>query len=119
MISCADGEKRGVKADPALTETVLAAKQRFSRALGFAGPGLADLLIDVCCHLIGLEDAEKQKGWPRRSAKIVLQIALDRLAGHYGINPVIGTGSRLRAWAAEEEGQKTLQPARPEAPGER
>lgn len=44
------GEKRGVKADPALTETVLAAKQRFSRALDFAGPGLADLLIDVCCR---------------------------------------------------------------------
>ena len=93
--------RRGAKSDT-LCETVLAAKQRFARAVSAVGPGLSDLLIDVCCHLTGLEAAEKQKGWPQRSAKIVLQIALDRLASHYGIGPVIGTGSRLRRWAAEE-----------------
>ncbi len=100
--------RRGAKGD-SLPETVLAAKQRFARALSAVGPGLSDVLVDVCCHLIGLEDAEKQKGWPRRSAKIVLQIALDRLAGHYGIGPVVGTGSRVRAWTAEEP--ETPQPA--------
>ena len=93
--------RRGAKSET-LSETVLAAKQRFTRALTAAGPGLSDLLIDVCCHLTGLEAAEKHKGWPQRSAKIVLQIALDRLAAHYGIGPVVGTGSRLRSWAAEE-----------------
>jgi hypothetical protein len=56
----------------------------------------------VCCHLTGLESAEKQQGWPQRSAKVVLQIALDRLAAHYRIGPVVGSGSGLRAWAAEE-----------------
>jgi hypothetical protein len=93
--------RRGAKSET-LSETVLAAKQRFTRALAAVGPGLSDLIFDVCCHLTGLEAAEKQKGWPQRSAKIVLQIALDRLAAHYGIGPVIGTGSRLRSWAAEE-----------------
>ena len=93
--------RRGAKSET-LSETVLAAKQRFTRALAAVGPGLSDLLFDVCCHLTGLEAAEKQKGWPQRSAKIVLQIALDRLAAHYGIGPVIGTGSRLRSWAAED-----------------
>jgi hypothetical protein len=93
--------RRGAKSD-SLPETVLAAKQRFTRALSAVGPGLSDLLFDVCCHLKGLEAAEKGKGWPRRSARIVLQIALERLATHYGIGPVVGTGSRLRAWAAEE-----------------
>jgi hypothetical protein len=49
-----------------------------------------------------LEATEKRQGWPRRSAKIVLQVALDRLAAYYGIRLVFGTGSRLRAWAADE-----------------
>jgi hypothetical protein len=93
--------RRGAKSGN-LPETVLAAKQRFSRALGAVGPGLSDLLFDVCCHLKGLEAAEKGKGWPRRSARIVLRIALDRLAAHYGMGPVVGTGTRLRAWAADE-----------------
>jgi hypothetical protein len=93
--------RRGAKPET-LSETVLAAKQRFSRAICAVGPGLSDLLIDVCCHLTGLEAAEKQKGWPQRSAKIVLQIALDRLAAHYGMGPVVGTGSRVRVWAAGE-----------------
>jgi hypothetical protein len=94
--------RRGAASDTQLPDIVLAAKQRFSRALQAVGPGLSDLLIDVCCHLIGLEAAERQKGWPRRSAKIVLGIALDRLAAHYGMGPVVGTGSRIRAWQAEE-----------------
>ena len=94
--------RRGAAADTPLPDMVLAAKQRFAHALKAVGPGLSDLLIDVCCHLIGLEEAERQKGWPRRSSKIVLQIALDRLAAHYGMGPVVGTGSRIRAWQAEE-----------------
>jgi hypothetical protein len=97
------GGKRGLRAATPLSETVLAAKQRFAHALGAVGPGLSDLLIDVCCHLIGLEAAERQKGWPNRTAKIVLQIALDRLAVHYGFAPVVGAGSRIRAWQAQAD----------------
>ena len=98
------GGKRGAKAEVLLPETVLAAKQRVSRALKHVGPGLADLLIDVCCHLTGLETAERAMGWPRRSGKIVLAIALDRLAEHYGMGPITGARSRrVRAWHAPEE----------------
>ena len=98
--------RRGAK-DSNLTETVIAARQRFARALDAVGPGLSDLLIDVCCHLIGLEAAERANGWPVRSAKVVLSLALDRLAQHYGIAGMRGTGSRLRAWhAPETESQK-------------
>ncbi|MFP4003568.1 MAG: DUF6456 domain-containing protein, partial [Alphaproteobacteria bacterium] len=49
------------------------------------GPGLADALLQVCCHLKGLEEAERALGWPRRSGKLVLAIALERLAVHYGM----------------------------------
>jgi hypothetical protein len=94
--------RRGAKGQD-IPEMVLAAKQRFSRALAAVGPGLSDILTDICCHLIGLEAAERQKGWPQRSAKVVLQIALDRLAAHYGMGVAVGTGRRMRAWQAPEE----------------
>src|ERR1700679_1296175 len=76
---------RGPRAEPALADTVLAAKQRFGRAMAAAGPVLSDLLFDVCCHLTGLEAAGGARQWPQRTARVVLQIALDRLAVHYGM----------------------------------
>src|SRR5262249_28985541 len=77
--------RRGKTAERQLNDTVLAAKQRFSKAMRAAGPGLADLLFDVCCHLRGLEEAERAKGWPNRSARVVLTIGLERLVDHYGL----------------------------------
>ncbi|MGF1607500.1 MAG: DUF6456 domain-containing protein [Rhodothalassiaceae bacterium] len=59
------------------------AKRRFDRAEAAVGPGLADILVRVCCWLEGLEQAEAGLGWPVRSGKVVLAIALDRLADHY------------------------------------
>jgi hypothetical protein len=85
-----------------LSDTVLAAKQRFAAAMRAAGPGLADILFDVCCHLSGLEQSERVRGWPRASAKVVLQIALDRLAQHYGMS-FAPRPARVRAWIKKEE----------------
>jgi Domain of unknown function (DUF6456) len=92
--------RRGQK-DITLTETVIAAKQRFARAMKAVGPGLSDLLFDVCCHLIGLEDAEQESGWPRSAARVVLAIALDRLALHYGMIVTAPSRGRMRSWQAE------------------
>lgn len=85
---------------PDLAETVLAARQRFNRALGAAGPGLAEVLFDVCCYLMTLEECEKNHAWPRGSARVVLSLALDRLAGHYGMTAPSAT--RMRSWSKEE-----------------
>ncbi len=92
--------RRGLK-DSTLTETVIAAKQRFARAMKAVGPGLSDLLFDVCCHLVGLEDAEHELKWPRSAGRVVLMIALDRLALHYGMTVIAPPRGRMRSWQAE------------------
>lgn len=92
---------RGKLASRLMTDSVLAAKQRFSAAMRAVGPGLSDLLFDVCCHWRGLEEAEAAKGWPGRSGRVVLGIALDRLAEHYGMK--VRGAAKLRAWAMEED----------------
>lgn len=60
-----------------------AARARVIGALRDLGPGLGDVVLRCCCHLEGLESAEKQLGWSARSGKVVLRIALQRLRRHY------------------------------------
>lgn len=73
------------------------ARTRVGKALEALGPGLADIVFRICCFLEGLETAEKRLGWSARSGKVVLKIALERLASHYGIVPVSATGDRRSA----------------------
>jgi len=81
-----DGNRRGAPDAMTVSERALAARERFYKALETVGPGLSEPLVDVCCHLTGLEAAENRIGWPQRSGKVVLAIALERLADHYGFN---------------------------------
>jgi hypothetical protein len=61
------------------------------------------VLIDVCGHLQGLEQVERAAGWPQRAGKVILQLALQRLARHYGIDRDVSTigPSRIRHWGAD------------------
>ena len=63
----------------------LDAKRRFEAAVSEAGPGLSDILWRVVCAGDGMREAESALGWPARAGKIVLQIALDRVADYYRI----------------------------------
>ncbi len=74
-----------------IRENVIEAKERFNRALDYIGPEMSGVVVDVCCYLKGLEETEKLKGWPQRSGKVVLQIALSRLARYYGLVGVSGS----------------------------
>ncbi|AKM06778.1 DUF6456 domain-containing protein [Pelagerythrobacter marensis] len=67
------------------TERQIAAKQRFDAALALAGRGLTDILWRVVCGCESLADAERALAWPARSGKVVLRIALDRVADFYRI----------------------------------
>lgn len=81
-----------------LRDEVIAAQTRVRRALAAVGPELANLLIDVCCHLKGIEEAERQAGWPQRSGKVVLRVALAALARHYGLIAPDAGGTPGRTW---------------------
>ena len=74
---------RSVAPDP--TTSQLDAKARFDAALVHAGAGLADVLWRVVCAGEGLAEAERALGWPARAGKLVLGLALDRLADFYRV----------------------------------
>jgi hypothetical protein len=82
-----------------MSEAAVAARQRVCRALDTVGPELSGILIDVCCFDIGLEAAGQAGGWRRGTARVVLDLALTRLARHYGlIAPEAPAFARLRHW---------------------
>ena len=67
------------------SERQLAARQRFDGAIGAAGKGLEDILWRVVCACETLPAAENALEWPARSGKLVLRLALDRVADFYRI----------------------------------
>jgi hypothetical protein len=48
-------------------------------------PDCADVVLDVCAFEKGLQLIEVERGWPRRSAKLVLRIGLEQAARHFGL----------------------------------
>lgn len=88
----------------AFSDVVIAARQRVQHALKAVGPEFSGLLLDVCCFLKRLEDVERERAWPPRSAKIVLQFGLDGLARHYGLAAQASgrAHAAVRTWLAPD-----------------
>lgn len=86
------------------TDTMIAARARVHAALDATGPEFSGLLLDVCCFLKRLEDIERERTWPVRSAKVVLQLGLERLARHYGYSGEARgrASSSIRIWLAQD-----------------
>ncbi len=97
--------KRGRMQEPDVGDGAYMAQERVRDALTAVGPELSGILIDVCCHLKGIEAAERGAGWPKRSGKVVLCMALSALARHYGL--IYGASkenktNKLRHWGAAD-----------------
>lgn len=86
-----------------LSDNAIDARARVEKAIAAIGPELSDLVMDVACHLKGLELVERERGWPARSAKMLLKAALGILARHYGFTgaPVRRSGA-MRSWKAAD-----------------
>ena len=74
---------RGVGLDPSTSQ--IDARRRFSAAVDSGGPGLADIAWPIICAGEGMRQAETALGWPARAGKVVLVLALDRVADYYRI----------------------------------
>lgn len=71
----------GGAGDPTIAH--ISAKRRFDAAVDAVGAGLNDILWRVVCAGERLPAAERALGWPSRAGRLVLDIALGRLADHY------------------------------------
>jgi uncharacterized protein DUF6456 len=75
----------GSAPQPDLNGAQIDARCRFHAAVDAAGPGLSDILWRVVCAGEGMREAETALGWPARAGKLVLTLALDRIADHYRV----------------------------------
>ena len=72
---------RGVSVDPCGSQ--VDARARFHSAVTSVGPGLDDIVWRIVCAGEGMRQAESALGWPARAGKLVLGMALDRIADFY------------------------------------
>jgi hypothetical protein len=98
------GRRSGAGGIGDLTDAALSARLRVEKAVTALGPELSGTVLDFCCFLKGIEDIERERRWPKRSARLVLQLGLSALARHYGLSAeAIGStdARRVRQWGAE------------------
>ncbi len=85
-----------------LTDAALAARQRVEKAVVATGPELSGVLLDICCFLKGMEQVESERGWPVRSAKVMLKAALGTLHRHYEPDRVSAGRHRSLHWGTPD-----------------
>jgi hypothetical protein len=92
----ASGGRGGSAAE--ISDFAIDARRRLGRAIDALGPELSGVALDVCCFLKGLEQVERERRWPPRSAKLMLKTALSLLARHYGLSGMAEGRTQVRHW---------------------
>lgn len=94
----AGGTGRGRAAD--VGDLALDARRHLGELLDQLPKDCASAVLDVCGFLKGLQQVETERGWPRRSAKLVLRIGLDQAARTLGLCPVAQgpEHGKIRSW---------------------
>lgn len=88
--------------DMGFSETTYIARRELYESLSHVGQEFSAILVEICLFGNGLEATEKAMNWPARSAKLLLTMALDRLAEYYQLTPNIAVGNKYLAWLAAD-----------------
>ncbi len=91
------GDENGIEN---ITNSVVGARTRFDAATKALTGDLSGVVIDICCFLKGFEQVERERHWPKRSAKFILKAALTVLAAYYWPQNTT-TKHRTRHWGAD------------------
>lgn len=97
----AQGHEGGRNRVAEISDGAISARCRVNDAVDALGPELGGALVDVCCFLKGLEQLERERGWPRRSAKLMLKTALAMLHRHYHPEQDERPADKILRWGAE------------------
>lgn len=68
-----------------ISDMAIDARKELDRICAKLPQDCAGVVFDVCGFEKGLQLVEAERGWPRRSAKLVLRIGLEQLAQYFGL----------------------------------
>lgn len=96
------GEGRGAGARD-VTDSVADARKQLARLASALPRECWGVLVDTCLYEKGLQQIETERGWPRRSAKLVLRIGLDHVGSLFGMDAMAKgpEGGPGRSWLPE------------------
>lgn len=99
----AAGERTQRNAAETVTDMAVDARRALDAVHRALPAECAGVVMDVCGWLKGLQQVERERSWPRRSAKLVLRIGLEQVAQHFGLGPYAMGRHRTaqRGWIAE------------------
>ncbi len=98
------GGKRNATTEADIADMAAEARKSLARLFTDLPRDCAEIILDVCVFEKGLQVIERERGWPRRSAKLVLRIGLDQLAERLGLSPRANgrpTG-RMTTWSGAD-----------------